>query len=289
MDVRSIVGQVSQLVSLPEVWVRVNELLNDANSTAGQLGEVVGLDPALTARLLKMVNSSYYGLRSRVERVSQAIAVVGTDDLRSLVLATSAVETFRKVPTDLVDMTTFWHHSVCCALAARRLGELRGEIGRERLFVAGLLHDVGQIVLYGEVPEVAAQALAGAVAGGRPLHEVEREVMGFDHAEVGAALLAAWNLPESLVEAVGCHHKPGRAHSFPLEAAVVHLANGVASALEPARKGPRMPWGAPLAVEEGAWATAGLDPAVAEAVGQDVAAAAFEVLEVIAPGASVIC
>jgi HD-like signal output (HDOD) protein len=288
MDVQAMIAHVGNLVSLPEVWVRVNELLEDPNCATGRLGEVIGLDPGLTARMLKIVNSAYYGLSARVETVPHAISMIGTEDLRHLVLATSAVQAFQRIPTDLVDMETFWHHSVCCALGARLLAARRRGAAKERFFVAGLLHDVGQLVLYHAAPELSRKVLAKAAAGEGSAYLVERELMGWTHADVGASLLKAWNIPEGIVEAVRFHHEPARATQYCAEASVVHIANGIASALEPARKGPRSAWDSPLAIEGSAWEAAGLDPSVAEAMRQEVAAGAFEILEVISPGATLI-
>ena len=157
MTPEDMVSGVSELVSLPEVCVRINEMLDDPGTTSKALGEVISHDPNLTARLLRMVNSAYYGIAAEVTTVSHAVTLVGLDELRSMVLATSASRAFANIPTELVDMDMFWHHSVYCGLVARVLGEVRGMRQRERLFVIGLLHDVGRLVLYHQAPAVARE------------------------------------------------------------------------------------------------------------------------------------
>ncbi len=140
-----------------------------------------------------------------------------------------------RITSDLVDMSTFWHHSVFCALIARLLGKRCNTPHTERLFGAGLLHDVGQLVIYHELPELARQALASAEPSDDGLYRAEKSVLGFTHGDVGAALFKAWGLPDSLQAAARFHHEPSAANDFAFEAAIVHLANSAANAIEPAR------------------------------------------------------
>lgn len=228
-------ANVSTLVSLPEAYVRLNTLLDEPNTTSADLGAVIRHDPGLATRLLRMVNSAFYGFASRIDDLDRAVTIVGRNELRDLVLATVAVETFDRIASDLVDMSTFWHHSVFCALIARGLGR-RSNLGDgESLFAAGLLHDVGQLVIYRELPELGAKALARAGESDDGLHRAERAVLGFTHGEVGAALFEAWGLPESLQAATRFHHEPLAGNAFLFETAIVHLANSAANTLEPGR------------------------------------------------------
>ena len=183
-----LVDQVTTLVSLPEVYVRLSALLDDPDATSADLGEVIRHDPGLATRLLRIVNSAFYALPSRIDDLTGAVTIIGRNDLRDLALATVAVETFDKIACDLVDMSTFWHHSVFCALIARLLGKRCNSHHTERLFGAGLLHDVGQLVIYHELPELARQALAGAEASDDGLYRAEKQVLGFTHAEVAREL-----------------------------------------------------------------------------------------------------
>lgn len=288
MNARSLVAQVEGLVTLPEVWTRVRDLLDDPGATTGQMAEVIGVDPAFTARLLRLVNSAYFGLSGRVETVGQAVMVVGTEGVRNLLLATSVTQVFRGVPPEFVDMETFWHHSVCCGLGARLIAGRRGLPERERFFVAGLLHDLGHLVIYREIPARAREVLARAGAVDDELYRLEREVLGFTHAEVGEELLRAWGLEGALSEAVAFHHEPTRAKDHRLEAAATHVANAVANTIEPGRKSGRVPWRGGRAVDPAAWSLLGLSDEVVSEIKADMLGEALEVLEILSPGATLI-
>jgi putative nucleotidyltransferase with HDIG domain len=225
-----IVGDVATLVSLPEVVVRINALVDDPTSSAEDIGRVVSQDAALTARLLTLANSAMFGMQRKIDTVGRAIAVLGTRQVRDLTLGLSAVRAFTGIPNDLVSMGSFWHHSVLCAVAARTLA---AECARGRLdssFVGGLLHDIGQLVMFNKLPEESRRALLMTIdAPNEPdLHLCEREILGFDHAVIGGALARRWRLPPSLVECIEFHHDPGKAQAHPLDVAIVHIANSTA-------------------------------------------------------------
>jgi putative nucleotidyltransferase with HDIG domain len=220
-----------ELPSLPEVVMRAIEMVNDPDASAADIGRVIGEDAALTARLLKIVNSPFYGFPSRIDTVSRAITVVGTLDLMDLILATTVVKIFTGLPNDLVSMDTFWAHSLYGAVIARVLATRRKEPNVEHYFVAGLLHDLGSLVIYRKMPELARETLLRARYNGHVLHQAEREVIGFDHADVGAELMRQWKLPDSLIAAVACHHVPSGAGEHRVIAAIVHIADVIASAV----------------------------------------------------------
>jgi len=229
-DLDKLVADVATLVSLPEVVVRINALVDDPRSSAEDIGRVVSQDAALTARLLALANSALFGRQRRIDTVGRAIAVLGMRQVRDLTLGLSAVRAFSGIPNTLVSMGSFWHHSVLCAVAARALAAqcVRGR--PDSSFVAGLLHDIGQLVLFSKLPEESRRALLMSVDAPREpdLHCCEREILGFDHASVGGALAQRWRLPPGLVECIACHHDPARAHAHPLDVAIVHLANTAA-------------------------------------------------------------
>lgn len=284
MNSQDLVGRVAQLVSLPEVCYRVNEMLDDPNVTSNQVGRVIRLDPALTARLLKVVNSALYGFRSRIDTVSQAVTIIGLEELRSLVMAASANVVFNRISTDLVDMDSFWHHSVYTGLVARNLAGQCGLPGRETIFLTGLLHDVGQLVIYSQLPNEAGEILARCDHEGHPaLCRIERELLGFDHAEVGAELLRQWELPQSLWEPVRHHHEPAQSSEFPRQSALLHIANAIANTVEPILKSSTPPASTPPQADPAAWEVCGLSDAVVEPVTRTVNLELLDVLEVICP------
>ncbi len=228
-----LVKGVVKLISLPEIYIRVSQILEDPNHNARQLGDIISHDPALTARILRIVNSAYYSLASKVELVSRAVSIVGEDDLRNLVLATSAVDTFKRIPNQLIDIDLFWRHSVHTGIVSRLLSKHCNILHGERLFVAGMLHDIGKLVLYFKEPELSQQVLIAAADSDGQLFHSEKEIIGFTHADVGAALISAWKLSDTLKDVVAYHHTPLKAKNHRMEASIVHIANCIVNALEP--------------------------------------------------------
>ncbi|MDH5765486.1 MAG: HDOD domain-containing protein [Gammaproteobacteria bacterium] len=228
-----LVNGVIKLISLPEIFIRVNQVMDDPNHNAKQLGDVISHDPSLTARILRIVNSSYYALVVKIEIVSRAISVIGEDDLRNLVLATSAVDSFKRIPNELVDIDLFWRHSVHTGIIAKLISRQCNILHGERLFVAGLLHDIGKLILYAEEPELSQKILLRAAESDGITYSAEKEILGFTHADVGGALIKAWQLSDTLSDTIKYHHDPLQAKKHPLETAIVHIANCVVNALEP--------------------------------------------------------
>lgn len=242
---------VSELVTLPEVYHRLNDMVERGDYAALEVGKVIGMDPALAARLLKLANSPYYGFRNEIDTVSRAVTAIGAAELRDLVLATYAVEGFSRVPNDLVDMHVFWQHSVYCAIASRILaGRCRVAPG-ERWFINGLLHDIGKLAMYGAIPELVEVIFARYQVWDGPLYKAEHSILGFHHGDVGAELMRLWGLPDSLAESCRYHHQPHLAGRYRFEASISQLANFASH-----RAGK---WGAHMAeeaeVHESCWET----------------------------------
>ncbi len=247
-----------QVASPPEVYQRLVEVISHPRSGAGDIAQVVSDDPGLTVRLLHLVNSAFYAFPRRIETVSQAVTVVGTAQIRDLALATSVMTMFTGIPEDLADMDSFWRHSLACGVGARALATLRRETNVERMFLAGLLHDLGRLILFMHEGGRCRGLLEEARSTGELLYVLEKKDFGFDHGQVGGALLEFWNLPPSLQEAVEYHHRPRQASRFPIEAAAVHVADITVNALQLGSSGERRVH--PLAPE--AWEATGLAPSV---------------------------
>lgn len=227
MTPQDLVTRNVRLVSLPEVCIQVQALADSALTTAEDIGEVVGKDTALTTRLLKLVNSAYFSLPRKVDTVTRAVNLIGMRELRSLTLAASAAELFSRIPSHLIDMATFWQHSVFCGLVARNLAQSCNVLHSERLFTAGLLHDVGRLLMLMKLPDQTAHSESLRLQSKQDICEIERELIGFDHAEVGEALLRHWNMPANLCASVRHHHNPAAADDAHLEAALLHIADQV--------------------------------------------------------------
>lgn len=225
----SLLEDVSYLVSPPDVCIKVFELVQSNEASAQEIGEVISRDPALTARLLRLVNSAFYNFSRRIDTVSRAITIIGIRELYSLVIAVSAIKSFSNLPNNLVNIDTFWRHGLYTGLIARSLAKRCRVLHPERLFVAGLLHDIGSLVLYNRMPEACADLLLVCDGDEGILHQAELAELGFTHADLGGALLGNWMLPESLQEAVANHHMPAYATQSELEASIVHLADNLAN------------------------------------------------------------
>jgi putative nucleotidyltransferase with HDIG domain len=220
-----IVKGVVGLISLPDVCVRVKEMVGDTNWSAADIGKVISSDAALTARLLKLVNSAFYGFPSRVETVSRAITIVGNEELRELVFASTVAGIFEDISSDLVDIESFWRHSVYCGIVSRIIAKKCGVLHNERLFVAGLLHDIGRLVIAFKLPKQCRFVHQYMKDHDMALHEAEHAVLGFDHTQVGAELMKSWSFPLSHQMATANHHSPGHAEEYVVEASIIYLAN----------------------------------------------------------------
>ncbi len=222
----------TRVSSLPEIFIMINEVVNNPTSSFSDIAKVVNMDTALSARLLKIVNSAFYSLPSNIETVTHAISVIGTEQLHDLALATTILSTFKGISDKIINMNLFWRHSMGVAIIARNLAIHCRETNPERFYLAGILHDIGRLIVLENLPEESKEILSRQSEVGGILWQIEREVLGFDHADVGAALARQWKLPLSLEEIVENHHNPGRSKRYPLETTIVHLADIIAKAME---------------------------------------------------------
>jgi HD-like signal output (HDOD) protein len=226
---QGLVATIEDLVTLPEVALRIARMVDDPKSSATDIGREISNDAALTARLLRIANSPVFGQHGKIATISRAITILGVRQVRDLTVGLTAIRSFDGIANELVTMESFWRHSVFCAVAADQIAAARG-VGRgETPFVAGLLHDIGQLVLFSRAPHQSRQALLMSVDAVEDLgmDVCERTVLGFDHGEVGGALARKWGLPRSLQDCIEFHHRPERAQEF-LDVATVHVANAVA-------------------------------------------------------------
>ena len=196
MDPRTIATNVRSIFSLPDVVIRINDLIDSGEASNYELEQVISSDPALTAKLLKFANSTYFGFSGKVETILKTISIIGHKELRNLVLATSVTSTFKGISSDLVDMDTFWNHSITCGVTARLLAS--SVDSRERFFIAGLLHGVGRLILFSQYPEESAKVLSYMNQGEDAVIHAERKIFGFTHAQLGAELLKQWKLPPNI-------------------------------------------------------------------------------------------
>ena len=217
-----------KLASPPEIFARLRRLLEEPDSTTNMLAEVIERDPGISARVLKLANSAFYALPHAVESIAEAISLIGIREVKGIVLATEVIQRFDNIPEDLVDIYSYWRNSLRCAVLSRQLGHLMpGARVRDSLFLAGLLHDIGHLVIYTRIPELGRKALLEHRHRDIPLHLAEREIIGFDYAEVGSALARQWELPELFCSVLAHQVHPDTAENYRDETVVVSLARAL--------------------------------------------------------------
>jgi len=232
-DPEKIIARIDDLPTLPRTVLKITELVNDPKSSARDLSRIITDDQVLTARLLKLVNSSFYGFPQRISTVTNAIVLLGFDAIRSLLLTTSVFDLFAgRTKKRRLDQEKFWDHSLGCAVGAKVIGNYLRHDKIEELFVSGLLHDIGKIVEMQFLPDEFDKVAELVNKDNVLMITAENQVLGFNHAEIGKLLAEKWNLPIKLGEVIAHHHRPGYAGSFMMEASIVHLADILCRALD---------------------------------------------------------
>jgi len=216
--IRRQVERLRELPTLPVVVERIADVLDRPDASLAEAAALIETDQVLTAHLLRLANSAFYGVSGQIGSVAQALTILGTTLTRSLLCTTSALDL-------RIDMAGFWEHSIGTALAAGALAKYLRLAKPEEVSGAGLLHDLGKVVLYKQAPEAFAAVLAEASARRLRFRDAERNLLGVDHAEVASWLLLRWRFPVRVLEPVVWHHAPERAGTAPVETAVVHVAN----------------------------------------------------------------
>ncbi len=172
-----------------------------------------------------------FGYFGKVDSISKAVTIIGTQQLRDLALAASVMGS-QGIPEELMSMATFWRHSIACGIIARALATWRRRANVERFFVAGMLHDIGQLIMATVLGELVRKMIEETQAEELLYFDVELKRVGFDHAEAGGALLKDWKIPANIADPVAFHHRPSRAEQFPLEASLIHIADIICQAFE---------------------------------------------------------
>ena len=178
IDPEKVVNREMELASLPNIFLQISESLNNPRSSAAYVAEVISKDVALAAKLLRMVNSPFYGFAQKIDTLSRAVTIVGTNQLTNLAMGLSVISAFEDVPEKFFTLKGFWMHSVACGIVARLLAAKAGLEGDEKFFVAGLLHDIGRLVMIRNHPAPTTEVLRLAASGRKALVDVEAQLWG---------------------------------------------------------------------------------------------------------------
>jgi len=239
-----LLDEIVTLPSAPTVLVKVTKMVDNPSISLREVGEAISADPPISMKLLRLVNSAYYGLRHRVGSIEHAISLLGLKVVKNLVLTATVFHTFSSVRSDeglLFEREQFWLHCVSTGIIAKTLAQSVPEgtpLDPDELFAAGLLHDVGKIILQQHLHKKFEEALKSSATERIPLYECELANLGVDHARVGGKLAEKWKLPGELVKAIYHHHPSPDQDGFPQGAAIVNLADFISYAKELGKGGP---------------------------------------------------
>jgi len=233
---RELLAQIESLPSLPALYQELMEELESPEASVKAVERIVSQDIGMSAKVLQLVNSAFFGVRQHIPSPAQAVALLGLDTVKALVLSINVFSQFNDVALKGLSLENLWRHSMTVGGFAKRIAKAQGVDRKttDHTFIAGLLHDVGKLVLAAKVTEEYASVLARAAENGTPLHEAEREILGATHGELGAYLLGLWGFCDGIVEALAFHHDPANS---PVKRfgilTVVHVADALANKAGP--------------------------------------------------------
>ncbi len=233
-SILDLINRTLELPTLPDVLVKLNEVMDDPESSAEEVAQVISMDPSVSANILRIVNSAYFGLQVRVGSINLAVSIMGFKMTKKVALKAAIFSVFAKNAGSKIphfDPNRFWKHSIYTGTLARGLGK-KSEIFSghhpEDLYICGLLHDIGRIILLENATEAFSNVLETALTSGRSLIELEQEILGYTHADVGSVLAIKWYLPEDLTIAIRYHHSPERDPFHKSLSSLISLADQVA-------------------------------------------------------------
>jgi HD-like signal output (HDOD) protein len=234
----ALISRLPQLPSPPELYFEVLGELQSGEGSLDRIGSLIAQDPSLTAKVLQLANSAVFGLQLRVDHPVEAVAYLGLETTKALLLLAHSFSYFEKVHSHRFSLPSLQYHSLTVGRYAQRIADVEDSSSevRSQAFTAGLLHDLGKLLLAANVPEQFDQIWTQCQNERRPVWEVETQLLGANHAEVGGFVLETWHLPAPIVEAVTWHHCPIRSWSSPQSFSpltAVHAANGLEHELRP--------------------------------------------------------
>jgi len=229
-----LIGKGVDLPSLPEIYLRVSQQLEDENASVEQIGITVQNDPAISSRVLKMVNSAYYGLPNQVASIDQAVSLLGRERLKHILIGSVLRGVFSSQDDPAFSMQAFWQHSIKTAIIARHLAQQSAQIDEpEAMFTAGLLHDIGKLLLINKYPERMLAAEEYMIQKRVDILSAELSQIGLTHTAVGEALMDHWGLPKLLIDCAASHHEAVHDGANRYATHLIYLANQLSGYVPP--------------------------------------------------------
>jgi len=266
IDIRKqIEKQKLTLPEIPSIVSELNEVTADPHASANDIAKIVIKSPSLTAILLKIANSAFYSFPFKIDNISRAITLIGSKEITGLALGISVMQVFKDIPQEFIDMNSFLKHSLACGLVSRIIASQRNMSQTEQMFVAGLLHDIGRLIIYKYFPDQAKNLFQIATNSSQSLYHAENSYLRCSHPEIGKFLFKKWNLPKSLEDSVFFHHRPTNSHK-PIQAGIVHIADIVVNGLGLGSSGERI---IPL-FDDGVWEKLKLIPTIFKSITDQV-------------------
>ena len=222
----NLITKLEPISSIPEVVEKLKKELNNPYATIEVIDKILKNDPNLTSLLLRIANSSFYGFPKKVETASQAIRMIGIEQIRILMLGVSVVDYFKNLDGfNCLDLRSFWEHSIATGIACKKIASLRKDHNSEIYFVMGLIHAIGRMVFFMQIPDVMNIVIKKSQDERIPLNTAECEIIGFDNAEIAGEILSKWKYPDKIVEAIRCQYYPSKSNDYSTEASTIHIAN----------------------------------------------------------------
>jgi len=227
---KKIETQKIKLPEIPSIVNQLNDITADPYASANDIAEIVNKSPSLTAVLLRIVNSAFYGFPAKIDTVSRAVTLIGSKEITGLALGLSTMQVFKDIPEDIIEMKSFLRHSLLCGLICRIIASQKNVTQTEQMFVSGLLHDIGRLIVYKYFPDQAKSLLSFAFNSHQSLYSLENSIIGCRHTDIGKFLLKNWKLSNALESNVHYHHQPSDA-ADPMQAGIVHIADIISKGL----------------------------------------------------------
>lgn len=231
IDIRNVVERIQNLPTLPTVVSQLLKLVSSRESSALDVQAVLSGDQSLTTTVMKLVNSSFYGYAGKISTLQQAVVILGFETIKSVALSATIFSAFKKEGRTEFNREEFWKHSIAVGVSARILAREIGYKEIEEAFVAGIIHDIGKVVLDEYAPEYFDLTVQYVKEHDVLMYEAERAVLGFSHAQLGRWLATKWNLPAHLIDAIFYHHQPGNSQRAPELTALIHVGDILARTL----------------------------------------------------------